>query len=168
MALHGDVLSASGDAAGAARQYELVRAIEALNASEGGVSVDLELARFEAAQVGRPGGDASRAIDLATRARAARPTVFADDTLAWALRRSGRAADALPLATAAVRTGIADSTLWWHLAAVQADLGRDDDARSSLATALGFGGPLPLPEQQEAIDLADRLGVDLAGAGVAA
>lgn len=159
VALHGDVLAASGDAAGAARQHDLVRAIEALNASAGGVSVDLELARFEAAQIGRPGGDAVRALDLARRAQVARPTVLADDTLAWALHRSGRSAEALPSAEAAVRTGIGDPTLWWHLAAVQSAVGRDDDARTSLAKAFALAGPLPVLEAPEALALAARLGV---------
>jgi tetratricopeptide (TPR) repeat protein len=161
VALHGDVLAAWGDADGAARQHDLVRAIEALNASAGGVAVDLELARFEAAQIGCPGGDATRAIDLATRAHAVRPTIFADDTLGWALRRAGRAAEALPLATSAVRTDIGDATIWWHLAAIQADLGRDDAARTSLAKALDLGGPLPLLERPEADALAQRLAVPL-------
>lgn len=159
VALQADVLAASGDVGGAARQRDLVRAIEALNASAGGVAVDLELARFEAAQIGRPGGDADRAIELAERARLARPTIFADDTLAWALHRSGRSTEALPHAVSAVRTGIGDSTLWWHLAAVQAGVGRDDEARVSLSRAFELRGPLPLLEQPEAAALAARLGV---------
>lgn len=163
VALYGDVLAASGDDTGAARQRDLVRAIEALNASAGGVSVDLELARFEAAQIGRPGGDAGRAIDLATRARAARPTVFADDTLGWALQRAGRPAEALPLAVAAVRTDIGDATIWWHLAAIQSDLGRDNEARVSLTRVFDLGGPLPLLEAPEARATAARLGVAVSG-----
>ena len=159
VAVHADLLAATGDADAATRQHELVRAIEALNASAGGVAVDLELARFEAALVGRPGGDAARALDLATRAHVARPTVFADDAMAWALRRAGRPAEALPFAEAGVRTGIQDATIWWHLAAVQADLGRDDEARASLATSRSIGGPLPLLEQPEARALAIRLGL---------
>ena len=163
VALHGDVLAASGDARGASQQHELVRAIESLNASAGGVAVDLELARFEAAQVGRPGGDAIRAVDLARRAHAARPTIFADDTLAWALRRSGSPADALPFALAAVRTDVGDATLWWHLAAVEADLGLDVEARQHLMKAFDLGGPLPVLEEPEATALAQRLGIDVAG-----
>ena len=132
VSLHGDVLSALGDTAGATAQYDLVRAIEELNRSTGGIAVDLELARFEVGQVGRPGGDAQRAVQLAETARAARPTVFADDILAWANRAAGRPADALPLARSAVRQGTGDATLWWHLAAIEADLGNASDARLHL------------------------------------
>lgn len=63
------------------------------------------------------------------------------------------------MATSAVRTGIGDATLWWHLGAVQADLGRDDEARASLARAFDLGGPLPLLERPEALALAARLGI---------
>ena len=159
VALHGDVLTMIGDRAGAARQYQLVRAIEALSASAGGVSVDLELARFEVGQIGLEGGDAARAVDLARRARDARPTIFADDVLAWALRRAGQPAEALPIATAAMRTGSADATLWWHLAAINADLGRDDEARAQLEQAFVLGGQLPVTERAESRALAGRLGV---------
>lgn len=159
VALFGDVLATQGDAAGAERQYALVRAIEALNSSAGGVQVDLELARFEVSQVGRAGGDADRAVGLARRARDARPTVYADDILAWSLRRAGRPSEALAFATAAVRTDIGDSTLWWHLAAVEADLGDLAAAREHLSRAIMLGGSVPLLERNEAAALATRLGV---------
>lgn len=159
VALFGDVLAIQGDSAGADRQYGLVRAIEALNSSAGGVQVDLELARFEVSQVGRAGGDPDRALALARSARDARPTIFADDIMAWSLHRAGRPAEALPFATAAVRTGTGDSTLWWHLAAIEADLGDPDAAREHLARAFSLGGPLPLLERDEAVALATRLGV---------
>jgi tetratricopeptide (TPR) repeat protein len=159
VALHGDVFAARGDRDAATQQYDLVRAIEELNRSTGGIAVDLELARFEVGQIGRPGGDAARAVAQARAARDARPTIFADDILAWALRGAGDPAAALPLARAAVRLGTADATLWWHLAAVEADLGNDADARAHLQYAFDLGGPLPLLERSEALRLADRLRV---------
>jgi tetratricopeptide (TPR) repeat protein len=159
VALHGDLLARSGDLVAATEQYELVRAIEDLNRRTGGVQVDLELARFEVSRIGQPDGDAARAVELATRARTARPTLAADDILAWALRRSGRAAEALPLARAAVRYGTADATWWWHLAAVEADLGRSAEAAAHLERAFAIGGPLPVLEEPEAAALAARLGV---------
>ncbi|HUP86086.1 MAG TPA: tetratricopeptide repeat protein [Acidimicrobiales bacterium] len=157
VALHGDVLSALGDDAGALEQYDLVRAIESLSATAGGVAVDLELARFEATQIGRVGGDADRAIPLARAARESRPTIFADDILAWTLRKAGRSSEALPLARAAVRTDTGDAALWWHLAAIESDLGRFADARTHLAHASALGGPLPLLERVEASALATTL-----------
>lgn len=157
--LHGDVLSALGDEAGAAERYALVRAIEGLNASTGGIAVDLELARFETSRLGNPDGDPVLAVRLATDARAARPTIYGDDVLGWALHRAGRSADGLPHAVAATRLETGDPLLWWHRAAIEADLGRIDDARTHLARAFDLGGPLPLSERADADALARTLGV---------
>lgn len=162
VALLGDVQAAAGRPGEAARQYRLVRAIEQLNRANG-VAVDLELARFEADHVGSPGGDPARAVAMARRARAARPTVYADDTLAWALRQAGRARAALPHARAAVRLGTRDALLWYHLAAVEGDLGMAAPARRHLATALAIdpyvvGANGTIGERPAALALAKRLG----------
>ncbi len=167
--LLGDVQAAIGHHAGAARQYRLVRAIEQLNRANG-VAVDLELARFEADHAGSPGGDPARAVAMARRARVARPTVYADDTLAWALRQAGRAREALPHARAAVRLGTRDALLWYHLAAVEADLGTTARARHHLATALSInpyvtGAAGTIGERPAALALATRLGLHPPAAG---
>ena len=152
LALLGDVHAALGRTADAAASYDLVRQVEALN-RDAGVAVDLELARFEAdhASMG--------AVALARAARDARPTIYADDTLGWALRQAGRPAEALPHAQAAVRLGTADALLWYHLAAVQADLGQLDDARTHLAKALSTNRYLTVRDLPAARDLALRLGI---------
>jgi tetratricopeptide (TPR) repeat protein len=98
-------------------------------------------------------------VDLARAALAQRPTVFAEDTLAWALRQAGRADEARPHAEAAVRLGTADALLWYHLAAVEADVGRADLARSHLATALTLNPTLSVRDLPAARDLAARLGL---------
>src|SRR4030095_1182106 len=97
--------------------------IERLNQANG-VAVDLELARFEADHARDRGADPRRAVAMARRALAERPTIYASDTLGWALRQAGRPAQALPHARAAVRLGTRDAVLWYHLAAVDADLDR--------------------------------------------
>lgn len=152
LALLGDVQSALGRAPEAAASYDLVRQVEALN-REAGVAVDLELARFEADHAGED------AVAMAQAARDSRPTVFADDTLGWALRQAGRPAEALPYAQAAVRLGTADALFWYHLAAVEADLGRLDDARTHLAQALAANPYLTVRDRPDALALAARLGV---------
>ena len=96
---------------------------------------------------------------MATAARDARPTVYADDTLGWALRQAGRPAEALPHARAAVRLGSADALLWYHLAAVEADLGHLDDARTHLDRALSTNPYLTVRDRPAALDLAARLGL---------
>jgi tetratricopeptide (TPR) repeat protein len=157
-ALLGDVLDAMGRPADAARQYELVRAIESLNRASG-VAVDFELARFEADHLSDPGADPGATVAQAQAARAARPTIFAEDALAWALHGAGRPADALPHATAAVRLGTEHALLWYHLAVIESDLGRTDDARSHLTRAFGIDPHLSVRDLPAARTLATRLGV---------
>jgi tetratricopeptide (TPR) repeat protein len=163
--LLGDLDQALGRAAQARRQYRLVRVIEQLNRANG-VAVDLELARFEADHardrcaaadgcVGPAG-----AVALASAALAQRPTVYAEDTLAWALRQAGRPAAALPHARAAVRLGTGDALLWYHLAAVEADLGQVAAARRDLAAALAINAYLSVRDRPAALALAARLGAD--------
>lgn len=152
LALLGDVQSALGRAPEAAASYDLVRQIEALN-REAGVAVDLDLARFEADHA------SINAVPMARSARDVRPNIFADDTLGWALRQAGRPAEALPYAQAAVRLGTTDAILWYHLAAIEADLGRLDDARTHLAQALATNPYLTVRDRPGALALAARLGV---------
>ncbi len=159
VALYADVLAASGDETRAAEQRTLVRAIEDLNRSQGGISVDLELAKFEASHAKLAGGDPAGAVRLAESARAGRPTIFGDDTLAWALRQAGRPAEGLVHARAATRLGTEDASLWWHLAAIEADLGMTAEARTHLERSRSISPFLALNEQAEANALATTLGL---------
>jgi tetratricopeptide (TPR) repeat protein len=156
VALLGDVRAALGDAGAAATQYALVRVIERLNRANG-VAVDLELARFEADHARDRGADPRRAVAMARRALAERPTIYASDTLGWALRQAGRAGQALPHARAAVRLGTRDALLWYHLAATEADLGRTAAARRHMAEALEINPYLTARDQPAALALAGRL-----------
>ena len=162
--LLGDAYVALGRIDEGAAQYELVRKIEELNRANG-VTVDLELARFEADHARGPGGRPDAAVELAETAMAARPTVFAADTLAWALRQAGRPAEALPHARAAVRLGTADGILWYHLAVIEADLGMTEPAREHLARALATSPYLTIGDLPAARELASRLGVPTPAAG---
>jgi tetratricopeptide (TPR) repeat protein len=165
VALLGDVRAAQGDARAAAGQYRLVRAIERLNRANG-VAVDLELARFEAdhSRLGA-GADPARAVAMARRAMAERPTIFAADALGWALRQAGRAREALPHARAAVRLGTRDALLWYHLAAAEADLGMAAPARRHLAKALAINPYLTVRDRPAALALAGRLHVPIPRTG---
>ena len=157
-ALLGDVLTAMGRPADATRQYELVRAIESLN-RDNGVAVDFELARFEADHLDSPGADPVTTVAQAEAALAARPTIFAEDALAWALRGAGRPADALPHALAAVRLGTEHALLWYHLAVIETDVGRTADARAHLTRAFEIDSHLSVHDLPAARALATRLGV---------
>jgi len=156
VALLGDVRAALGDTAAAATQYRLVRVIERLNRANG-VAVDLELARFEADHARDPGASPGRAVAMARRALAERPTIYAQDTLGWALRQAGRPREALPHARASVRLGTRDALLWYHLAAAEADLGMAAAARRHLAEAFAISPHLTVRDQPAALALAGRL-----------
>jgi len=158
VALLGDAWAAAGDPGRAAEQYALVRAIEALN-RENGVSVDLELARFEADHATDPGSDPDRVVGLARSAFAQRPTIYGADALAWALRQTGRPAEALPHAQSAVRLDTKDALLWYHLAATEADLGLADPAIEHLRRAFAINPHLTVRDLPPARSLASRLGV---------
>jgi tetratricopeptide (TPR) repeat protein len=156
VALLGDVRAALGDPRAAAAQYRLVRVIERLNQANG-VAVDLELARFEADHARDRGADPRRGVAMARRALADRPTLYAHDTLGWALRQAGKPRQALPHARAAVRLGTRDGLLWYHLAAVEADLGMIASARQHLAKAFDITPYLSVRDQRTALALAGRL-----------
>jgi tetratricopeptide (TPR) repeat protein len=160
-ALLGDLHAALGRPAEAAAAYDLVRRLEALNQAAG-VAADLELARFEADQAREPGGRPDVAVALAEAAFAQRPTVYAADALGWALRQAGRPAEALGPARAAVRLGTADALIWYHLAAVEADLGLVAEARDHLGHALALNPFLTVRDRPAALDLAERLGLEVA------
>lgn len=158
VALLGDCYAAAGRSTDAARQYELVRTIEALNRANG-VVVDLELARFESAHAADPGADPAGAIELGQTALARRPTIYAHDVLSWALRQAGRPGEALPHAQAAIRLGTRDALLWYHLAAVEADLGITAEARGHLATAFTINRYLTVADAPAVRRLAAALGL---------
>jgi Flp pilus assembly protein TadD len=130
--------------------------IERLNQANG-VEVDLELARFEADHARDRGADPARAVAMARRALAERPTIYAADTLGWALRQAGRPRQALVHARAAVRLGTRNALLWYHLAAVEADLGMTVAARRHLAEAFEISPHLTVRDQPAALALAGRL-----------
>src|SRR4029453_6860258 len=140
----------------ASAQYGLVRAIEQLNRTNG-VAVDLELARFEADHARDRSGDPARAVALARAAMRQRPTIFAEDTLGWALRQAGRAREALPHARAAVRLGTQDPPLWSPPASVEAGLGRTAAARAHLGRAFALNPYLTVRDLPDARRLARTL-----------
>ncbi len=160
IALLGDVFAAGGRMADAVAQYDLVRTIERLNEANG-VNVDLELTRFEADHLADPGGDGEAVVAKALATRAVRPTIYASDTVGWALRQAGRAPEALPYARDAVRLGTADGVLWYHLAAIEADLGLLDQARAHLHHAFFVSPSLTVRDLPAARALAHDLGISV-------
>ena len=77
-------------------------------------------------------------VELARRARAARPSIYGDDALAWALARAGRCAEAIPLAKRALRLGTEDGLLHFHLGYAQGCAGDEAAMRESYGRALAL------------------------------
>ncbi len=116
----------------------------------------LEAARFHADH-----GDPADAVRFAQLALARRPTVFAADTLAWALTRAGRADEALGYVEESRRLGTSSVDLHVHAAAAYLAAGRTEQARTELATAFQ-ATPYAFPELPPiAAELALQLSLEI-------
>jgi tetratricopeptide (TPR) repeat protein len=127
----GDLYRATGRRALAREQYALVRATERLLQANG-VRTDLESALFKIDH----GIDLRRALTEARRAHRGRPTVFAADTLGWALARNGRCDEGLRYSKQALRLGTRDASFFFHRGMIDRCLGDTAEARSWFARAL--------------------------------
>jgi tetratricopeptide (TPR) repeat protein len=145
----GEIQQAAGRDAEAARQYELVRAMQQLfNAN--GVDTDLELALFDADH----GHDPAGTVALARAAYARRPSVKAADTLAWALFKAGQADEARRYADEALRLGTHDPLMLYHAGAIAEAQGDSAAARDFLTRALERNpdfSPLYAPQARQAL-----------------
>lgn len=126
----GDLYRLTGQMAKADERYGLVRVIQRLNQTAG-MSVDLELALFEADY-----GDPVTALQLARQAYTARPSIHAADVLAWALHRNGRSEEARPLSTESLRLGTQDALLHYHAGVIAQAVADAEGARLHLQQAL--------------------------------
>ena len=145
----GELYEATGQTAAARQQYDLVGVIQQLNAAAG-MNVDLEMALFTASH----GNDPAAAVQQARTAHAERPTIYAADTLAWALYQQGEYAEAWQFSQEALRLGTKDSLLHFHAGMIAAKLGDTAAARTHLQNALDINphfSPLYGPVTQEAL-----------------
>jgi tetratricopeptide (TPR) repeat protein len=129
----GDLYRVTGRPALARRRYALIGAIARLLRANG-VKTELEIALFQVDH-----GIALRhALQRARLARAERPSIDADDVLAWALARNGRCTEALPHSRAALRLGTQDALKFFHRGMIERCLGRTAEARAWFRRALGL------------------------------
>jgi tetratricopeptide (TPR) repeat protein len=105
----GELYEVNGQPAKAEQQYDLVRAIQKLNASTG-MNVEMEMALFNAEH----GSDPAQALQQARAAYTARPSIYGADTLAWALYHAGNYAEAQHYSQEALRLGTRDAMLHYH------------------------------------------------------
>jgi tetratricopeptide (TPR) repeat protein len=133
VALLANLLDRAGQRAEARQQRQTVTILGKLLGANG-VQVDLELAIYRADQGIRP----AETIRLARAARVARPSIYGDDALAWALARAGRCAEALPFAERALRLGTQDPLLYFHRGYAEGCAGNRTAMREWYARALAL------------------------------
>jgi tetratricopeptide (TPR) repeat protein len=129
----GDVLRASGERAGARREYALVGAIERLFHANG-VRTELQTALFDLDH----GRSVARALARARAAYTSAPGIYAEDVLAWGLLRAGRCREARAHAMHARRLGTRDALLFFHRGVIERCLGHRSTADSFLRRALAL------------------------------
>jgi Flp pilus assembly protein TadD len=117
----GDLYRVAGRQADAGEQYGLIDVTQKLLGANG-VRTDLELALFDVDH----GVDVARALARARAAHRVRPSIQADDVLAWALARNGRCVEARRWSQRALRLGTRDASLFFHRGMIERCLGRPD------------------------------------------
>ena len=127
----GDLYTKLGRHDEARKQYDLVEYIGRLDRINQAL-YNRELAYFYADHDVNP----AAALALAEREQQARRDIYADDLLAWALYRNGRARDAVEPMRRALRLGTRDAKLFFHAGMIHRDLGELDTARDYLRRAL--------------------------------
>ncbi len=127
------LLERTGRTSEARRQRATMGVVERLLRANG-IRVDLESAVYRADRRIRP----AETIELARRARAARPSIYGDDALAWSLARAGRCREALPLAARALRLGTRDPLLFFHRGFAEACAGNPAAMRLWYGRALAL------------------------------
>ena len=128
----GDVLHAAGRQTEARRAYALVGAIERLFEANG-VRTELQTALFDLDHE----HDLADALARARSAYSSAPGIYAEDTLAWGLYRTGRCRQARMHSVHALRLGTRDALLVFHRAMIEQCLGASS-ARSWFQRALAI------------------------------
>jgi tetratricopeptide (TPR) repeat protein len=149
----GDLYARTGRTADAARQYDLVRALQKLFEANG-TDIDVELALFEADH----GTDLARALARARQGYERRPSIHAADALAWTLYRAGKPEEAERYAQEALRLGTKDALKLYHAGMIARALGKTDEARAYLQQALDLNPHFSLLHVSEARETLAALG----------
>jgi tetratricopeptide (TPR) repeat protein len=127
----GETLAAAGREAEAAEAYELVDVIQRLFEANG-ARTELETALVDLDR----GRNVDDALSRAREAYAERPSIDAEDVLAWGLYRNGRCGEALAHSERALRLGTRDALKLFHRAMIERCLGRMAEARVTFRAAL--------------------------------
>jgi tetratricopeptide (TPR) repeat protein len=141
----GELYEVTGQPDQARTQYDLVRAMQRLNASAG-MDVDMELALFDAEH----GTNPAQTVERARAAYSRRPSIHAADALAWALYKNGNAAEAQRYSQEALRLGTRDAAMHFRAGMIAHANGDRDTARQHLQTALNINPHFSLRHGPEA------------------
>lgn len=142
----GEYLLSLGREDEAGEQFALVDTVRRLFAASG-VRDDLSVALFAADH-----GDPAAAVAAAQAEFDRRQNIDSHDAMAWALHSAGRDAEALPHAQQATALGGASALFLYHRGVIEAALGQDDQARSTLTQVLDtnpYFSPLHAPRAEE-------------------
>jgi tetratricopeptide (TPR) repeat protein len=120
----GDLLSLTGDEAGAAAMYAKAEALE-----RAGWEAEAAQPGALARMLAERGLKTAEAVALAEQAASRRADIFTMDALAVAYWRAGRLDEAAMAASRALRLGSRDRRLLYHAAAIAHARGRHDEAR---------------------------------------
>ncbi|MFI1522995.1 tetratricopeptide repeat protein [Kitasatospora cineracea] len=126
----GELLQSLGRTDEAEQQYRVLRGEWKLFA-DNGVALDADAALFEADH-----GDPNTAVAIAEQGLRTRPFLDTHDAYAWALHAAGRDTDALQQCDEALSLGTRNALFHYHRGVILRALGRDDEARTELGTAL--------------------------------
>ncbi|MEO6196661.1 MAG: tetratricopeptide repeat protein [Dehalococcoidia bacterium] len=156
--LFGDVLAADGQADRAHQQYQLVLTIDELYRSNG-IDTDLQIALFRADHA----LDTAEAVRQARAEYAVRPSIYAADTLAWALYNTSNYDEALEFSQEALRLGTRDPLLLFHAGMIHQSVGNSREARQYLSDALDINPGFSVLHAGDARETLDRLEAAVAG-----
>lgn len=149
----GELYELTGKPAKAQAQYEVVRAIQKLNASAG-MDVDMELAMFDADH----GGDPVATVARARAAYSRRPSIYGADALAWALYRAGQPAEAARYSAETIKLGTRDAAMLYRAGVIANANGEQAAAREHLQLALAINPHFSVLNSSKAQALLVRLG----------
>ena len=134
----GDLYDMTGKKDEAKVQFDLVRAIQQLNASAE-MDVDMEMSLFEADHAPTQPSPVPTGEGFVKRARAAyarRASIHAADALAWALYKNGEFAEANKYSKEALALNTQDALLHFHAGMILQAAGDVTAAKQQLRTAL--------------------------------
>ena len=134
----GDLYDVAGKKDEAKAQFDLVRAIQQLNASAE-MDVDMEMSLFEADHAPTQPSPVGTGEGIVKRARAAyarRASIHAADALAWALYKNGEFAEAMKYSKEALALNTQDALLHFHAGMICQAVGDATAAKQQLRMAL--------------------------------